>query len=198
MKEIKLELDDNVFEALSEVFETTDDETKLTTEQFYNLAGKLVLDWITGTKRHRSLTEQYIDWVESIYVNIMPDGAKPTSDVLYNNFNLSPGQAAYIARVLSEKKLSKWRALAKEELKTEITSKSVKAQKLVEKGDKEVKITISISKLAGIELKRLSNIIWENDKTFEIPKNHTGFGDIQNYDISAESIITLKNKINGK
>src|SRR4051812_36137853 len=70
--------------------------------KFCQLMVELMCDCISGKSRYRSLTEFNIDLVQKIYEALLP-GECPSADRLFNGFNLPPGQAAYIARVLVEK-----------------------------------------------------------------------------------------------
>ena len=76
------------------------------------------LSWLSGEKRYNSLTEQYTDWIEQIYKNLLPQTEAPSVDRLFNSFNVPYGQAQYIARVLTNRTLASWRAQAREELRT--------------------------------------------------------------------------------
>ena len=196
--EIKLEITPEMEIELKKVFsEISNNDLEDDIKSFCELSVDIFSDWITGSKRYRSLTEQYIDWVEKIYVNILPEDSKPKYDVLYNNFNMSPGQASYISRVLLEKNLTHWRKQAADELKHQLTSSYQKAMDLVAEGRTDVNIDVSISSLASNELKRISDHIRSEDDTFELPIPKGGYSSFKNFSVPVESWITLKDKIDG-
>ena len=70
------------------------------------------IDWLSGEQRYTSLTQQHTDWVESIYNHLLREDEAPSADRLYNDFNIPYGKAQYIARVLSNKTLTRWRRRA--------------------------------------------------------------------------------------
>ncbi len=72
--------------------------------------------WLTGKKRHTSLTDQSIDRVINIFLNAMPEGTEPDINFLYNNFNMPYGRAAYIKRVIEDRQQHVWNTVAKKEL----------------------------------------------------------------------------------
>jgi hypothetical protein len=180
-----------VFEGLSQ--NEHDQDIKL----FSELAIEIFSSWISGNKRFRSLTEQYIEWIEEIYTSILPVELQPKYDVLYNNFNMSPGQASYISRVLLEKKLVQWKKVAILELKKFLNSQYKKAKELVSKGETEVTFDITLSVLASNELKRISDTIRSSNDEFELPIAKGGYGSYKNFSIPAESLVSIKEEIDG-
>jgi hypothetical protein len=83
------------------------------------LAVEAWLSWLSGEKRYNSLTEQYTDWIEKIYKDLLPTEA-PSTERLFNSFNVPYGQAQYIARVLNNRETARWREQALDELKAEL------------------------------------------------------------------------------
>ena len=54
------------------------------------LATAAWLDWLVRRAAlYTSLTQQYADWVETLYLNLLPEAEAPSVDRLYNNFQHS-------------------------------------------------------------------------------------------------------------
>lgn len=153
---------------------------ELAFEQFYG--------WLSGAKRYRTLTEQYIDWVESIYKELLPPQERPTIERLYGKFNIPHGQATYICRVLNDKALSHWRLRALQELKTALEDKSAKAKEMIGKGEKEKPLILRISSLASIELRNMTVAMFEGDRSVLVPKIESSYGDIRTVSIPAQTL----------
>ena len=85
-------------------------------KRVHGLFGKWAIEelaaWIAGERRFRTLSEQYIAWTEGLYDRVLPPGQVPAFDKLYNDFNMTHGQAAYVVRALSDKRLAQWRKAA--------------------------------------------------------------------------------------
>ena len=197
MKTIQFEVSDNLYQKLLEVFYFLDDlEPHEKVNKFSNFAFEVTCDWILGEKRFRSLTEQQIAWIEKLYIDIIPPTEKPSYDRLYNEFHLSAGQAQYIARVLTDKKLTQWRKVALTELNIELESKKEDAELLIQNNEGNEPITITIDKLAATELKRITDALWKNNKELLLPSHRPGYGEIKNIDIPAQTLIIILNHLN--
>jgi len=119
------------------------------------------VDWLSGQGRYTSLTEQYTEWIESIYVRILPKDECPTADRLYNSFNVPFGRAQYIARVLSDKTLTRWRQRAIERLRSAMATRLDEVEGWVKKGDGELNAEIRVDKLSYRELKGVCDRLFE-------------------------------------
>ena len=119
------------------------------------------VDWLSGQERHTSLTEQYTEWIESIYVRMLPEDERPTADRLYNCFNVPFGRAQYIARVLSDKTLTRWRQRAIERLRSAMETRLDEVEGWVKKGDGDLNAEIRVDKLSYRELKGVCDRLFE-------------------------------------
>ena len=142
------------------------------------------------------MTEQQIDWIEKIYTDIMPINEKPSYDRLYNDFNLSAGQAQYISRVLTDKKLAHWRNAAINDLKSELESKVGDANELIDGNEGSEPITITIDSIAATELKRIVDMLWKNDRQLLIPRIRGIYAGIKHIDIPAQTLVVVLDYLN--
>jgi len=142
-------------------------------DEFATLATTAWIDWLSGHVRYTSLTEQYTDWIEDIYARILPEFEAPSTERLYNSFNIPYGQAQYIQRILNNKTLTKWRARANDELRTVMQCRLYEAQGWVRVGRGDDSIEIIVSRLAYLELKSA----WE--RLFQQDPDHVPFPRIQ-------------------
>lgn len=98
--EIKISIPDELSQLFSESFSNkVNNEEKYST--FISLGVKLWLETLMGYKRHRSITEMYINWIREIFNSFLINDA-PDEKNLVSFFNIPYGQAAYISRVLRE------------------------------------------------------------------------------------------------
>jgi hypothetical protein len=146
--------------------------------------------WISGARRHRSLSEQYTDWIGSLYERLLPDEA-PSVYRLYNAFNLPYGQAQYIARVLREKSLRRWRELAVKELKAALAQHKREAAEFEKNSEPDQMIAVRISRLANTELARLCDELSRNDRGYLPPRDVRGYGDTRVIEIPARTVTAL-------
>jgi hypothetical protein len=139
------------------------DKTEELAAELAQMAVAAWIDWLAGEKRHNSLTEQHTEWFEEIYAHLLPKSEVPSADRLYNSFNVPFGRAQYIARVLSNKRLTHWRELAVERLREAMESKLAEADKWVAAGDEHAKAGIVVDKLAFLELRAIHNDLFLED-----------------------------------
>jgi hypothetical protein len=195
---ITLTIDDKVADAIAAAFDR-DDREKVDREKVAQSFAQIALfqfhDWIVGARRYRSLTEQYTAWVEELYEALLPPTEGPSVHRLYNSFNMPHGQATYIARILSEKLLKKWRQQALIDLKADIDRAWPAADKFVKKNEGERPVVLHTSKLAALELQRLSDEIWRTDKTFVAPTSKGSLGDQRTLEVPAASLQMLREKL---
>ena len=57
------------------------DDPKTIAEALFPLAINFWLEWIAGTKRYTSLTEQYTDWIDQIYTALLMKMKPPLQNV---------------------------------------------------------------------------------------------------------------------
>ena len=116
---ISVPLSDEVKAILSSVFPDLEDQVEAA-----SMVARLAFDswiaWLAGKRTYSSITDQQIEWVEQLYEQLLPD-EEPSSDRLYNNFNIPPGTADYIARQLARRDIRKWKLRAYDELTERLT-----------------------------------------------------------------------------
>jgi hypothetical protein len=190
---LALTLDDKTADAIAAAFDSDDRDDACKT--FATIAIRHFHEWIAGTRRYRSLTEQYTAWVEDFYDQLLPTTEAPSASRLYNSFNMPHGQATYIARILSDKVLKKWRQQAVVDLKADIERAWQTGEKLVKKGDNDRLVVVRTSKLGALELQRFSDEIWRQDKTYVAPTPKGSHGDQRTFEVPAASLQLLREKV---
>lgn len=160
-------------------------------ERFSVIAFMEFYHWVAGTKRYRSITEQYIDWVEQMYTQILPQDEAPSGNRIYNSLNIPYGQATYIARVLSAKTLVHWRDIAKKELRDKLLERKTVAEQYLKEGTLDQLIQIQLSKIACIELERICSERHRKDDQFLLPQIGASSGDYKFIHVPACTIVDL-------
>jgi hypothetical protein len=145
----------------------------------------------SGTRRYRSLTELYLDWLEQIYSSILT-AAKPTSTYLYQRLNFSYGAASYLTRVLLAKEQSHWRELARAEIRKALQEREKEALEIIkEKGGNVKKLEFDLSKAARIELGILLEALSESGQKVSPPQVVGSFGDRVVVSLAAAAVPLL-------
>jgi len=197
--DVKVTLDDAQLALLNEAFDLggkAAPEKAADYQAFCKLVVALMTDWIAGKTRYRSLTESNIDIVQKLYEALLPD-EPPSAQRLFNKFNLPPGQAAYIARVLSEKDQPKWRALALSELRMAVNQKFDETKDVSNTRDQEIQF--EISKGASAQLKTVANDIKKTDgAAFEMPAYESAFGDFWRWKCTVATLRRIKKQLDSK
>jgi len=67
-----------------------------------NFAMAEMISLLAGKKRYLSLSHQYIEWLEKLNADLLPE-VEFTPRRLMNQFNFPPGSASYISRVLRDR-----------------------------------------------------------------------------------------------
>ncbi len=159
--------------------------------RFSNLAVTALLDWLSVKKRYRSLTDQYIDWVEQIYTDLLPQEEAPSTERIYNSLNMPYGQASYIARVLSSKTLVHWRTIAKKELLDVLQDKAKAARKYIKENAAAQGINVEISLTAYHELIRVCSARRRLDRSYVLPQPGNKSGDYRFVSVPSCTIVDL-------
>ena len=163
----------------------TDDVTSI----FVGLATKAWLDWISGSERYSSLTEQYTHWVEQLYTSLLPEDEPPSTERLYSSFNFPYGQAQYIARVLGNKALTRWRMQARTVLVERLREKKPEVDKWLN-DEKSIKpndsrtVHITLDRLGYQELKIELARLYRLDRERVIPPKAHSDGNLVSVSIS--------------
>lgn len=145
---------------------------KKTTEytKFCQLVVEMMCDAISGKLRFRSLTEMHIEVVQKIYEQMFPSEC-PSADRLFNGFNLPPGQAAYIARVLVDKAVPRWRGIGLMELRAVLDTRVLDYKDTSDADAKDSSAMFDAPIRACQELITISNALMRTDgKTFVMPE----------------------------
>ena len=175
--DIVVELTENQVKLLSSImrncrFESIADAAPV----FAQLAVESWIDWLSGETRYTSLTQQYADWIETIYVNLLPEDEPPSVDRLYNDFNIPFGQAQYITRVLNNKTLTHWRQKAIQQLKSAMENKLPEVDEWLANGESLLKAEITLDKLSYLELKSICDRLFRLNMGDFIPPNYQSKG----------------------
>lgn len=147
--------------------------------------------WISGERRFRTLSEQYIAWVEALHDDVLPTSEAPSFDRLYNNFNMTHGQAAYVTRALSDKRLAQWRIAALAAVTRQLEAKRSDAQGFVDRHEPNRAVTLRTSRLGGIELVRLGNEMFAANNAMAPPEPKGSSGDVRTFSIEAQTVLEL-------
>ena len=121
-------------------------------QAWQQLAVEAWLSWLSGEKRYNSLTEQYTDWIEKIYEHLLPETEAPSVERLWDKFHVPYGQAQYIARVLNNRQMARWREHEREGLKTAMSKRKDEAYRWIEQGDEMEHVEMKLLKPAMKEL----------------------------------------------
>jgi predicted transcriptional regulator len=190
-KKLSLEVDPAAAQTIASAFGLTDSaKIDNALEKLAQLALSEWINWLSGTKRFLSLTEQTIERVAQIYERLL-DNQQPKVSQLYNQLNLPHGQANYISRVLNERTLSTWRKQGLLELKKALTKNQTMASKNVAAKEGELAITITISKVALLELQRCYEEVRNLFPDLAPPKRRSTFGDSYEIDLPSATIVRL-------
>jgi len=187
--QIDLELSDEQVQRIERAFRRCrfDDPQDVVTT-LAQLAVASWVDWLSGEERYTSLTQQYTDWVEAIYVHLLSENAPPSIDRLYNRFNIPFGQAQYITRVLSNKTLTHWRQKAVERLKSALLQKLDDVDEWLENGDATLRAEIILDKLSYLELRSVCDRLFQQNPDEVVPPDYQPKGGLYSVRIPAISL----------
>jgi len=187
---ITIDVPEEAYEKVAEIFKAHGTKDSVC-KAFAGLAFQELYGWISGATRYRTLTELHIKRVQDLFAAMLPANETPTVDKLYNDFNMTHGQAVYISRVLSEKNFLHWRQEAISQVKKAISDKKKSAEGQVNKGLPANTIEVRLRKLATRELMRIAERIGLQDELFLMPTPKSIASDTSAVAIPAQSIITL-------
>ena len=163
------------------------DTSKLVAE-FALMSFQHFYEWLSGRKRHRTLTEQYIEWMEQIYTRLLPEEEVPSYSRLYNKFNIPYGQAGYIIRVLNERELPHLRASARLELETALHRVQSDAETAIRGGKPDQLLSVKLSSLSNRELRNIANTLHRRDDSTLLPKERSTYGGIKTVMVPALTV----------
>jgi len=171
MMQVTIDLSAEQAEKLRRAFPGEHISEEETAVRLVELATAAWVDWLSGEKRYTSMTQQYADWVEAIYVELLPGDERPSTERLYNYFNMPYGQAQYVARVLNNKSLAVWRRQAHDQLKEMMAKRLAEVEHWLADGGSDPHTTVELvmDKLAYLELKAACERIFQQDPDGFIP-----------------------------
>src|SRR5262249_23340256 len=166
----------------------------VTDDQLNNLA-RLALDsWIdlfSGRKRYRSLTEQYLDWLDQIYSSVLKD-EEPGERRLFSQFHFPYGQTQYLSRILRRQRLRALRRTALESLKRKLEPRLDEAKKWTKEGRGDERMVFTISKGARAELDGILSTLSEANVAGIAPiKTEGNIGSHVSVSIAASNVPLL-------
>ncbi|RPI80456.1 MAG: hypothetical protein EHM41_22710 [Chloroflexi bacterium] len=195
--EIRIEIPDEQVAVIRKAFrngQLSDGEIQ---QKFAQLALNAWINWISGSKRYNSLTDQYMDWIEDCYTSLLSENEAPSLDRLYNAFNIPYGQAQYIARVLNNKTMTRWRQKAICELKRVMAERLDDADKWVRTGREEANLEILVDHLAFLELKMTwERLFRDKREEFLLPRSYS-VGNVCAVSIPAKCFRLIYESIEG-
>lgn len=133
-------------------------------------------EWIAGSRRYLSLTEQQIDRIAFLYQEFLPAERPSAADISYR-FNVPDGPAGYISRVLSDRKFTLWREQGLKELRKVIQGRVKDAKKRLADNEGDKKTTIRLTKAAVRELERSFAECLKTNDSLSLPQRGATSGD---------------------
>ena len=196
-KTISLTLSAEQVDALQSSF--AGQTSALSDEQFDTIVRLAVESWIDlfgGHKRYRSLTEQFLDWLDQIYSTVLKD-EEPGERRIFGRFHFPYGQAQYLARILRDQHLGAWRRKALESLKGLLEPRHEEAKKWSKDGRGEERMVFTVSKGARVELDGILGALSEANIPGVSPIRTEGtMGTHVSVSIVASNIPQLLNEVN--
>jgi hypothetical protein len=186
---LQIDISDKAFETLPrDTAAAFQDKKKLA--DFCRTAAEEALAWLSGDRVYGSLTDQYIHWVEAYFPLLFP-AVMPTANRLYNEFMIPAGRAAYVARILAEKRQAFWRAKAREELASAMEAKRSEAEAFMKNKDFFEPVPLTISALAERELRSIETQLFEADRTLSTYKTTNRKPDIVTVEVPAKTFVLV-------
>ena len=190
--EIRFELlDEQVAQVKRALHRSRFDDLESAATALAQLATAAWLDWLSGEQRYNSLTQQYADWVETLYLNLLPEEEAPSVDRLYNNFNIPYGQAQYITRMLNNKTMTFWRQRAIERLRTMMEEKLPEVEEWLENNEPLLRAELIVDKLAYLELRTVCDRLFELAPGELFPPDYKTKGGLYQVSIPAGSFKAI-------
>jgi hypothetical protein len=170
---VSLKIEATVVERLTKALGIANSKDNATIcQKIVELAFKEWDQWLSGSRRFLSLTEQTIERVADIYDTLLPN-ERPTPSELGHRMSIPYGQAVYACRVLGDRKFSRWREEGLRELKGEIKRRQPEAQQLLKsKANETQPVALSLSLWAYRELTRCFDELRRKDSSIEPPVRH--------------------------
>ena len=158
---------------------------------FVNLGYQHFYEWLSSNKRYRTLTEQYIEWLEDIYTQLLPEDEPPSYSRLYNRFNIPYGQSGYMIRVLNERELPHIRRRALEELKEALVEVVADAEKAIRKKRPDQLFRITLSLQASRDLRNITNMLFRINEETLLPERSSTYGEVKTEMVPAQTVLDV-------
>jgi hypothetical protein len=166
-----------------------------TIAEFALLAFENLYDWLSGSERYNTLTQQYIEWLEAIYTRLLPADEAPSYSRLYNKFNIPYGRSGYIIRVLNERELPHLRRTALREVETALEDVREKAEEAVNEKRPDQSLKVELSSLASRELRNIANMLYRRDTRTLLPRHVGSYGDIKTIMVPARTVLDILDEL---
>ena len=146
---------------------------------FACLAIRSWVDLVLGRKRYRSLTEQYIVWLEQLYSEVFSD-EEPGDPRIRGRLSFPDGQATYLSRMLRDRQQLSWRRRALQELYTRLHNDlaNPKVQEALRKSAETTERNIQLTKGQLVELKEIVNLLARSSTPLRRIKIEPTLGDV--------------------
>lgn len=169
------------------------------TDAQLEVIARLALDsWVdlfSGRKRYRSLTEQYLEWLESVYTEVLTE-EEPGERRLFSQCHFPYGQAQYLARILREQQIGTWRKKALRRLRQALSDRVKDAKDWVKDSRGEERMVFQMSKGCRVELYAIMDSLLEADTKGISPVRPEGtMGSFVALSLVASNVETVLNEV---
>jgi hypothetical protein len=170
----------------------------LTDAQLESIA-RLALDsWVdlfSGRKRYRSLTEQYLEWLESVYTEVLTE-EEPRERRLFSQCHFPYGQAQYLARILREQQIGTWRKKALTTLRQLLSDRLKDAKDWIKDSRGVERMVFQMSKGCRVELHTIMDSLLEaNTKGISPVRPEGTMGSFVALSLVASNVETVLNEV---
>jgi hypothetical protein len=186
---LTIQIPDEAVSRLSPAFQKALADTQSATK-LAEFALTELLGWLNGEKVYRSLTEQQIAWTDKCLQIVHPTTA-PSAQLLFNEFGLPHGRSTYIARVLTEKRLSHWRQTARTELRNAMKKKEKEANRYIAEGDNFQQVTLVLTQAAYVELRALQAEAFSADNELPMLNVDSRLPELSRVGVPAKMFIAI-------
>jgi hypothetical protein len=166
-----------------------------TVTEFALLAFENLYDWLSGSQRYNTLTQQYIEWLAAIYTRLLPADEAPAYSRLYNRFNIPYGRSGYIIRVLNERELPHLRRTALREVEAALEEVREKAEEAVDEKRPDQPLKVEVSSLGSRELRNVANMLYRRDTGTLLPRQVGSYGDINTIMVPAQTVLDMLDEL---
>jgi hypothetical protein len=164
-------------------------------ETIFRLAVESWIDLFAGTKRYRSLTEQYLEWLDSLYTEVLTE-EEPSERRLFSQCHFPYGQAQYLARILREQQMGTWRRKALQTLKQLLSDRLKEAKEWINDSRGDERMVFQMSKGCRVELYTIMDSLLEaNTKGISPVRPEGTIGSFVALSLVASNVETVLNEV---